>query len=74
MKHSDFAIGQVFYTESGAWVCTDVGTRTIIAVEKKYKDNWPDGPPYAVIELVFNENDFDGCYASAEEEKAATAN
>jgi hypothetical protein len=33
MKHSDFSIGVEFMTESGQWRCTDVGTRTIIAIK-----------------------------------------
>jgi hypothetical protein len=61
MKHADFKIGKVFYTDQGPWVCTDIGTRVIIAVEKKYADKWPNGPPYEVMELVFDEYDFEVC-------------
>jgi hypothetical protein len=32
MKHSEFVIGQAFTTGHGLWRCTDVGTRTVIAV------------------------------------------
>jgi len=32
MKHSDFQIGTVFFTAGGKWCCTDVGTRTIAAI------------------------------------------
>ncbi len=32
MKHGDFSIGLEFKTETGLWRCTDVGTRTIIAI------------------------------------------
>jgi hypothetical protein len=32
MKHSDFHIGLEFYTASGGWRCTDVGTRVIVAI------------------------------------------
>ena len=32
MKHSDFHIGTEFYTATGKWRCTDVGTRTIVAI------------------------------------------
>src|SRR3989442_1582076 len=32
MNHSDFSIGLEFYTGSGKWRCTDVGTRVIVAI------------------------------------------
>jgi len=32
MKHEDFAMGLEFYTASGKWRCTDIGTRTIVAI------------------------------------------
>ncbi len=32
MKYSDFSIGSEFYTGAGKWRCTDVGSRTIIAI------------------------------------------
>jgi hypothetical protein len=32
MKHSEFAIGQAFTTGHGLWRCTDIGTRTVIAI------------------------------------------
>ncbi len=33
MKHSDFAIGTEFYTGSGKWRCTDIGTRVIVCMK-----------------------------------------
>ena len=32
MNHSDFKIGTIFYTSTGKWQCTDVGTRVIVAI------------------------------------------
>ena len=32
MKHQDFSIGTEFYIGDAKWRCTDVGTRTIIAI------------------------------------------
>jgi len=32
MKHSDFSTGLEFYTGEAKWRCTDIGTRTIIAI------------------------------------------
>jgi hypothetical protein len=63
MKHSDFKIGMDFFTASGPWRVTDVGTRTIIAIKLDQKDerNY-NGPPYSIVETVFDEYDFEGCY------------
>ena len=33
MKHEDFSIGIEFYTGTGKWRCTDIGTRTIVAMQ-----------------------------------------
>lgn len=32
MRHGDFAIGKEFMTDTGRWRCTDIGTRTIAAI------------------------------------------
>ena len=32
MKHSDFQIGTEFFTGTGRWRCTDVGSRVITAI------------------------------------------
>jgi hypothetical protein len=32
VRHSDFQIGTHFFTETGKWRCTDVGTRVIVAI------------------------------------------
>lgn len=71
MKHRQFRIGGVFYTATGAWVCTDVGTRTVVAVRKASLDAHPNGPPYSIAETAFDEYDLDGCFAT--EAKAKTA-
>ena len=52
MKHKDFKIGKKFYTATGRWICTDIGTRVIVA----RKDNNDSD-----IEIVFDEYDFGGC-------------
>jgi len=62
MKHSEFRIGQSFYTATGEWRCTDIGTRTIAAIKLDKQDvSWYSGPPYAIVETVFDEYDLDGC-------------
>jgi hypothetical protein len=63
MKRSDFHIGCEFLTTSGRWRCTDVGKRTVAAIRLNHDDDpsWYNGPPYAVIETVFDEYDFEDC-------------
>lgn len=64
MEHDDFAIGEEFMTASGTWCCTGIGTRTIIAIKVSDRDDpsWFNGPPYAVVEVVFDEDDLGGCW------------
>lgn len=81
MNHSDFQIGTEFRCGDKLWRCTDVGTRTIIAIQigphieiadtgsnrlrrsqiEAEAEGWFNGPPYAVAEHVFDENDISGC-------------
>ena len=84
MNYSDFNIGLEFATATGQWRCTDIGTRTIIAInisdktvltvddgltrnQKIDASSWLNGPPYAVVEHVFDENDLGGCTFSLED-------
>lgn len=83
MRHEDFTIGEAFWTAGGPYRCTDVGTRTIVAVHLGPRaivqqesvggqhrattvvvddPSWLNGPPYAVVEVVFDENDMGDCY------------
>jgi hypothetical protein len=68
MKRSDFHIGCEFLTASGRWRCTDVGKRTIAAIRLDHDDDpsWYNGPPYAAMETVFDEYDFEGCEPAPE--------
>jgi len=63
MRHSGFSIGCEFLTAAGRWRCTDVGTRTIAAIRLNldHDPNWYNGPPYAVVEHVFDEDSIEGC-------------
>lgn len=66
MVHTDFRIGVEFFTETGRWRCTDVGTRVVIAIPLSSTDpSWHNGPPYAVMEVVFDEHDLKGCHLDA---------
>lgn len=63
MKKSDFALGQEFYTATGQWRCTDIGTRIITAIQLNQEDEQNyNGPPFSIPEVVFDEYDMEGCY------------
>jgi len=63
MQHQAFQIGLEFECGGRRWRCTDLGTRTVIAIPLEYPDdpNWYNGPPYAVAETVFDEYDLESC-------------
>jgi hypothetical protein len=68
MTKNDFRIDLEFYTASDKWRCTDVGTRVIVAIKLDRDDpGWYAGPPYAVLETVFDEYDFGGCSLDPDE-------
>ncbi len=56
-KKKSWKIGDKFKIESmdTLYVVTDVGSRVVVAV--KYKEDWMDGPPFGVVEKVFDEDD-----------------
>ena len=86
MKHSDFFIGKEFFSATGKWRCTDVGSRVIIAIslepremvrsyqddngarqEERFISSDPRdlaGPPYCVVEHVFDEYAVEDCHES----------
>ena len=68
MQRRDFQIGCEFLTSAGRWRCTDIGKRTIAAIRLNHDDDpsWYNGPPYAVMETVFDEYDFEGCEPAPE--------
>ncbi len=57
------SIGSHFQVADREFRATDIGTRTIVAIritEKEKADpSWLNGPPYAIAELVFDEDDFE---------------
>lgn len=70
MKLSDFDIGTEFLTNTGQhWRCTDVGRRTILAIElePELDPAWWVGPPYVVPEVPFDEIELARAYRSMEE-------
>jgi hypothetical protein len=85
MKHADFIIGGTFWCGGHQWRCTDIGTRTIVAIRTDRvlvannagdlqqlsggdADSWLSGPPYAVAEVVFDENDLEGCTSTSSDD------
>lgn len=63
MKLTSFKIGQHFFTHTGQWQCTDVGSRTILAV--RHEELLKSGekyPPYSIVEYYFDEYDIEGCW------------
>jgi hypothetical protein len=67
MQHKDFRVGMEFLCGGGRWRCTDVGRRTVIAIalDRDNDPSWYNGPPYAVAEIVFDEDDLKGCEPAA---------
>jgi hypothetical protein len=62
MNKDDFSTGMEFYTGAGKWRCTDVGSRVVVAIQLDQEDpSWYAGPPFAVVEWVFDEYDFGRC-------------
>lgn len=63
MERGEFKVGSEFFCGEKRWRCTDVGTRAVLAIELDDREDrtWFDGPPYAVVERVFDEYDQKGC-------------
>jgi hypothetical protein len=91
MQHSDFTIGGTFWCGGRQWRCTDIGTRTVVAIRIDSVDvdsasldprrslnhaqadaeGWFNGPPYAVAEIVFDEDDLPACSLVPDDDSAA---
>jgi hypothetical protein len=88
MELSDFVIGETFWTHHGVFLCTDIGTRVVVAVKLGPREiaraesvdgelritklidddpSWLNGPPYAVEEIVFDENELLACFRTEAE-------
>jgi hypothetical protein len=62
MDLNEFSIGLEFWMSNSQWRCTDVGTRTVIAIKiDKLDHSWYKGPPYAVAEHVLDEYALEVC-------------
>ena len=61
MKKEEFKLGAEFYTATGKWRCTDIGTRVIVAIPLNQEDSRNyNGPPYSIPENVFDEYHIEG--------------
>lgn len=61
----NWKIGMEFWCGPGfPFRVTDVGSRTITAIHLNTPNDpsWYNGPPYAIEEIVFDENDLQSCY------------
>ena len=86
-------MGMTFYCGGRKWRCTDIGTRTVIAIcasgvelvmgpsdprpscltlneSEAEAAGWFKGPPYKIVETVFDEYDLPGCSLEIEEPPA----
>lgn len=63
MRLDEFTIGKEFHCGLGRFLCTDKGTRTVTAINVTGAPDpsWLKGPPYALNEIVFDEEDQKGC-------------
>lgn len=58
MQLSDFKIGDRFTCREEGYMVTDVGSRVVVAIPaRKGCEDWEHGPPYALVEIVFDEHD-----------------
>jgi hypothetical protein len=73
MEHADFYIGLEFVASAGfRWRCTNVGTRTILAIHlDRENPHWYQGPPYIAKEAVFDEQEMEHCHRTEAEGIAA---
>lgn len=63
MRHVEFIIGEKFWCGDKWWRCTDIGSRVIVAIllDHDHDPSYYNGPPYALLEHVFDECDIEGC-------------
>ena len=62
--YTEYHIGCEFICGDKKWRCTDIGFRTITGIcvsDHEDDQSWLNGPPYAVEEIVFDEDDLMSC-------------
>jgi hypothetical protein len=59
---SMISIGERFFLNDQEYMCTDKGSRVLVGIhiDDKVRDDpsWLNGPPYALAEVTFDEDDF----------------
>ncbi len=60
MKHGEFRIGGTFWCGGQSWRCTDIGTRTIVAIRLNHVD--VQHHPGSVQTLEFAEAEAEGWF------------
>ncbi len=68
MEYKDFEIGKEFYSGGGKWICTDKGTRTIVAVKLMGRHPYVEGGLYDCLQHWEMKNLELGNYAALDEE------
>lgn len=67
MKLAEFHIGLEFIEGPFWWRCTDVGSRSVVAIRLVEDDPvWYAGPPYMVEEVVLDEASLADCHLTEE--------
>jgi hypothetical protein len=71
MNLKDFKRGDTFFMGGNAWVCTDVGSRVVVAVRASDLEGCvTKGPPYECAECVLDEYDLAACFHTRAEDEA----
>ncbi len=52
MKHADFRIGEEFLLGSATWLVTDIGSRTIIAIQVDHVDKTTYDPETGTMRMT----------------------
>lgn len=66
MELSDFKIGDQFWTRTGRWQVTDIGSRTLICIKYPRDKRDLNGPPYGIVEHAMDEYDIEVLYPTLE--------
>jgi hypothetical protein len=65
MKPSNFYIGPEFICGAFWYRCTDIGSRTVVAIRLAEDDSiWYEGPPYMIEEVVLDEAELEDAHLS----------
>ena len=60
MRLSEFSIGSYFFNNGIKYMCTDIGSRVVVAI-RVYDNVNLEGPPYSAMEIVLDETEINTC-------------